>query len=109
MPARSPNLPQLQAELAAAGVATPALGLDADGVHTYDTDGQRADLPPAAAPIVAAHVPVAPADPDADALSGLAALKAQGATASTVAALKANHLAALDLMERWVQARKGRP
>lgn len=46
-------------------------------------------------------------DPDADVLGGLAALKVQGAAATTVAALKANHLAALDLMERWVQARRG--
>ena len=51
------DLPRLQAELAAAGIDVPALGTGNDEVHTYDVKGVIMDLPAAAAPIIAAHVP----------------------------------------------------
>lgn len=53
------DLPLLADELAAAGVVVPALGtLDntRETVHTYDEDGLPIALPPAAEPVVAAHV-----------------------------------------------------
>lgn len=60
-----PNLLQLQAELAAGGVVLPgALYTDDSGVvRCYDAAGVLTDLPPEAAPLVAAHVPAAPPDP----------------------------------------------
>jgi hypothetical protein len=51
------NLIQLQAELAAAGVVVPALGTNGPAVFTYNPDGSFLELPPAAAPVVAAHTP----------------------------------------------------
>jgi hypothetical protein len=54
------ELPQLQAELVAAGIEVPALGTHGDRLHTYDEDGAIVDLPPGAAAVVAAHEPVPP-------------------------------------------------
>lgn len=67
------RLDQLQTELAAAGVVVPALGIigeyvntgDEIDLHTYDATGAYLDLPAAAAPVVAAHVPQ-PTDQEAD-------------------------------------------
>jgi hypothetical protein len=59
------NLPQLHAELTKAGVAVPALGTDASGIHTYDDHGTIIPLPKAAAKIVKAHQPQ-PTQRDAD-------------------------------------------
>lgn len=55
------DLGLLEHELAAGGVVVSALGTfvdqnDATNLHTYDGDGMPADLPPAAVPIVDAHV-----------------------------------------------------
>lgn len=79
-----PNLLQLQAELAAAGVVLPgALYTDDSGVvRCYDAAGVLTDLPPEAAPLVAAHVPATPPDPDAE-------LRAAIDAATTLADLKA--------------------
>lgn len=49
------HLPLLQEQLAAAGVPVPALGTDGDDLHTYTAGGEIADLPAAAAAVVAAH------------------------------------------------------
>lgn len=65
------HLPQLTAELAAAGIVVRALGttgtlLDDPGgnrVITYDDQGEIIDLPPAAAAVIAAHQPQLPPDP----------------------------------------------
>jgi hypothetical protein len=51
------DLPQLQAELIAGGVNVPALGMAGDDLFTYTPEGDPIDLPPAAAAIIAAHVP----------------------------------------------------
>lgn len=59
------RLDQLMGELAASGVAVSALGVIGDytsagatfDLHTYDAAGAYLDLPAAAAPVVAAHVP----------------------------------------------------
>lgn len=59
------DLPTLEREAAAAGVAVPnglgTTGLDADGrpdeLVTWDDDGQTVDVPPEMAPVVAAHDP----------------------------------------------------
>lgn len=59
-PPRPINLLQLKDELATAGIAVNALGSTGDPpseVHTYDPDGLIVDLPAAAAPVIAAHVP----------------------------------------------------
>lgn len=58
----SHNLPQLHAELTAAGITVPALGsyTDESGaliVHSYDDKGDIVPLPKAAAKIVKAHQP----------------------------------------------------
>lgn len=59
------DLERLHAELAAAGVAVPALG-SVDGVpHTYDASGAIVPLPKAAARVVKAHRP-RPTARDAD-------------------------------------------
>lgn len=62
---RQIDLQQLADELTAAGVAHRALGtsIDEQGrtlLHTYTANGQREDLPAAAAPVVAAHLPPPP-------------------------------------------------
>lgn len=55
------SLPQLQAELAAAGIVVRGLTLLPDGTLTApDEDGVPQPLPPEADPIVAAHVPDPP-------------------------------------------------
>lgn len=67
------RLDQLVGELAASGVAVPALGVIGDytsagatfDLHTYDAAGAYLDLPAAAAPVVAAHVPQ-PTDQEVD-------------------------------------------
>ncbi|HET8627453.1 MAG TPA: hypothetical protein VFL91_08535 [Thermomicrobiales bacterium] len=59
------RLDQLTTELAAAGIDVPALGQDGDDLHTYDPQGTYLDLPAAAAPVVAAHVPQ-PTDQEQD-------------------------------------------
>jgi hypothetical protein len=51
------SLRQLEAELAAAGVTVRGLGIVDGALHTYDEDGAVIDVPPAAAAIIAAHVP----------------------------------------------------
>lgn len=51
------RLDQLQTELATAGIVVPALGVNGDDLHTYTAQGAYLDLPAAAAPVVAAHVP----------------------------------------------------
>lgn len=51
------NLNQLHEELTKAGIAVPALGTDASGVHTYDANGNIVPLPKAAAKVVKAHQP----------------------------------------------------
>lgn len=51
------DLPQLQAELATAGVPVPGLGTAGDDLHTYTATGEPTDLPAAAAPVVTAHTP----------------------------------------------------
>ena len=68
---RTVNLPALQAELRAAGVAVPALGTNGDELHTYSPAGEIIDLPPEAEAVVAAHLP-APSPREA----ALAALRA---------------------------------
>lgn len=50
------TLPRLKAELAAAGIVVPALGIDGDDLHTYGEGGVIADLPAGAAAVLAAHV-----------------------------------------------------
>ena len=67
------RLDQLVGELAASGVAVSALGVIGDytsagatfDLHTYDAAGAYLDLPAAAAPVVAAHVPQ-PTDQEQD-------------------------------------------
>lgn len=67
------RLDQLQLELAASGVAVSALGVIGDytsagatfDLHTYDAAGAYLDLPAAAAPVIAAHVPQ-PTDQEQD-------------------------------------------
>lgn len=67
------RLDQLMGELAASGVAVSALGVIGDytsagatfDLHTYDAAGAYLDLPAAAAPVVAAHVPQ-PTDQEQD-------------------------------------------
>jgi hypothetical protein len=59
------DLPTLEQEARAAGVAVPnglgTTGLDAEGrpdeLVTWDDDGQTVDVPPEMAPVVAAHDP----------------------------------------------------
>lgn len=51
------NLHQLHAELGKAGIAVPALGSDANGVHTYSDRGEIVPLTKAAAKIIKAHKP----------------------------------------------------
>ena len=59
------DLPTLQAELAAAGLPVTSLGLSgelpddpgAQELFTYSGEGTPLDLPPAAGPVVDAHVP----------------------------------------------------
>jgi hypothetical protein len=51
------NLAQLAAELAAANVPVNDLGLDGNKLYTYDNDRIPIELPPAAGPIITAHVP----------------------------------------------------
>lgn len=53
------NLPQLAAELTAAGVAHRSLGTIGDQLHTYDEAGVPVDLPAGAVAVVAAHTPPA--------------------------------------------------
>lgn len=62
-------LPQLEQELAAAGVTVRGLGIDADDLHTYTAQGAVADVPAAAAAVVTAHVPpdITPPDYGSDA------------------------------------------
>lgn len=70
------RLDQLMGELAASGVVVPALGVigqyvntgDEIDLHTYDAAGAYLDLPAAAAPVVAAHVPQ-PTDQEQDVTS----------------------------------------
>jgi len=57
-----PNLHQLHAELAKAGIAVPALGSYTDDsgavtIHAYSDTGEIVPLPKAAAKVVKAHVP----------------------------------------------------
>lgn len=51
------NLSQLHAELAAAGVALPALGSTGGQLHAYSDLGAAVPLPEAAATVVEAHEP----------------------------------------------------
>jgi hypothetical protein len=109
------DLPQLKAELVAAGINVTALGQAGDILHTYDAAGQAVDLPPAAAAVVAAHVPppVPPqpnygndaADVDrqaAQAVSQLRTFIANGSptNAEVVAQVKLNARVLLALMRR---------
>lgn len=56
------NLPLLTTELAAAGIVVPGLGTQytetpgAVELHTYDSRGDVAELPPSAGPVVDAHI-----------------------------------------------------
>jgi hypothetical protein len=50
------TLDRLASELIAAGVSIRGLGQDGDELHTYNTSGVSIDVPPGAAPVVAAHV-----------------------------------------------------
>ena len=68
------DLPQLQAELAAAGIPVPALRTVGNVVGTYDGNGQPIDLPPAAQAVVNAHVAQAPLQ-EAAAVADIATLK----------------------------------
>lgn len=63
------DLPQLQAELLAAGVAVArGLGTAGDELHTYDGSGDPLDVTGATAQsVLAAHVPPAPIDYGTDA------------------------------------------
>lgn len=65
------NLPQLEAELAAADIEVRALGTAGDDLHTYDEDGAAIDLPAEAAAVVAAHEPEPPPPSDFDMTIGL--------------------------------------
>lgn len=77
------SLHQLQGELAAAGVTVRGLGVVDGDLHTYDEDGAVVDVPPGAAAVIAAHVPV----PTKDALAVAArALKAAATTDTVLAA-----------------------
>jgi hypothetical protein len=51
------DLPQLQDELAVAGIVVGALGVADDYVFSYDGDGVPIGLPPGSDAVVAAHVP----------------------------------------------------
>lgn len=51
------QLLRLQAELAAAGIVVDRLGYEGEVVFTYDAAGLPIDLPPEAAPVIAAHDP----------------------------------------------------
>lgn len=77
------SLHQLEAELAAAGVAVRALGVVAGDLHTYDDDGAVVDVPPGAAAVIAAHVPV----PTEDALATAARALKAAATTDTILAV----------------------
>lgn len=46
----------LEAEMAAAGIATEGLAVESDDLYTF-ADGRAVDLPPEAQPVVDAHVP----------------------------------------------------
>jgi hypothetical protein len=50
-------LPQLRAEMAAAGIVLPALGQIADELVTYSPDGDVIDVPPEGQPVLDAHTP----------------------------------------------------
>ena len=50
------ELVALEAELAAAGIATNGLGTADDEIFTYDADGVQIDLPAGAEAVIAAHV-----------------------------------------------------
>lgn len=65
------NLLQLREELAAAGVAVPALGQTGDVLHGYGPDGSPAPLPETTAAVVAAHEAL-PGGRDADRAAVLA-------------------------------------
>lgn len=55
------NLPQLEQELADAGVLVNGLGTDDSGViYSYDLDGVRSELPASAQDVIDAHVPQEP-------------------------------------------------
>jgi hypothetical protein len=54
------DLPQLLAELNAAGIPASGLIQNQDDLLTNDVGGQQIDLPAAAAPVIAAHVPTPP-------------------------------------------------
>lgn len=112
---RPVKLRQLLAELRAAGIDLPALGLEQDGevLLTYDQNGVIIDLPPAAAAIVEAHVP----EPDppnpienvrTDALDTLITQAQTAATdaqaASTLAEAKAALVAVAQLVRTLAQA-----
>lgn len=59
------DLPQLEAELTAAGVTHRRLGTVGDDLHTYTATGGYQDLPAGAGAVIAAHVPPPiPAAPD---------------------------------------------
>lgn len=80
-------LPQLEAEMIAAGVTIRALGTRVingqTDLHTYDADGAIIDVPAGAAAVVAAHTaPSPPAEPNfgADLPADMPAQIADGVT-----------------------------
>ena len=87
------RLDQLMGELAASGVAVSALGVIGDytsagatfDLHTYDAAGAYLDLPAAAAPVVAAHVPQ-PTDQEQDVTSRAALIQQAQAAFQTLQA-----------------------
>ena len=71
------NLERLAEELGAANVSLPrGLGLTGDDLHTYTPDGQRAELAPGAAAVVAAHDATQPAAGQAAATQARQTLRA---------------------------------
>jgi hypothetical protein len=96
------DLSQLAAEMTAAGVNHRGLGVTGDDLHTYAANGAFADLPAAAAAVLAAHTPppipaapdfgndAAPTDQVADAVTQLRAYLgvANPTAAQSAAALK---------------------
>lgn len=89
------DLEQIAGELAAAGIPVPlGVGVTADRLHTYDAEGELADLPPAADAVIAAHQkPPAPPSRDERLLAAVAsatsAVAAGGFTAQQTQVLQA--------------------
>ena len=90
---------QLAVELQAAGLTVPALTQQGDDLMTYTLQGQIVDLPPAAQPVIDAHVPTAILD--AQQLRQQIVNQAQSAAGVSLDALTATQRNALVAVLLW--------